>query len=327
MTSLFDIVKTDQNIEYSYSATTSIKQLNLNKGNVVLCTDDSNVSFGDKTDDNKKCVFNKNVLLTGQLLQNQIINFFQSGSIIMWTTNVAPNGWLLCNGQYYSRDTYPSLYDAIGNTFGNSGANFRVPNINSRYILGKSTINQTGGNNSLSISSNNIPNHNHTFTIGDNNNRAGNSNNSDYDIQNSGKTDNNTDGLTATTNSTQSHTHQCQQGGNHSHTVKMWTNRYDGDDENVSEVIRGHDTGRDNDNTILITINQHDARHGHDKSGGSHSHTFKVSDHRHNISLSRHNHTFVLSNHNHSITTPNQGSGTNLNIQQPYIILTYIIKI
>lgn len=58
-------------------------------------------------------------------------NIMPTGSLLMWATNLAPSGFLLCTGNAVSRTTYASLYSVIGSTFG-SGDNsttFNLPTI------------------------------------------------------------------------------------------------------------------------------------------------------------------------------------------------------
>lgn len=51
--------------------------------------------------------------------------------------NAAPNGWLYCAGAVLSRTSYPDLFGAIGtrwNTGGESGSQFRLPNLPGKVI-------------------------------------------------------------------------------------------------------------------------------------------------------------------------------------------------
>lgn len=43
--------------------------------------------------------------------------------------NQVPEGWLLCDGSLYSQSDYPSLFAAIGFSWGKEGSNFRVPDM------------------------------------------------------------------------------------------------------------------------------------------------------------------------------------------------------
>lgn len=88
------------------------------------------------------------------------------GSLFMWATATAPNGYLLCNGAAVSRATYSSLYSIIGNTWGagDGSTTFNVPNTAGRVIRGVNgtyTLAGTGGADTVVITDNNLPAHRH----------------------------------------------------------------------------------------------------------------------------------------------------------------------
>jgi microcystin-dependent protein len=85
------------------------------------------------------------------------------GSILMWSTGSAPTGYLLCNGDAVSRSTYAALFAVIGTTFGtgDTTTTFNLPNYVNRMPYG-ATVGTTGG--STTISTSNLPSHNHTFS-------------------------------------------------------------------------------------------------------------------------------------------------------------------
>ena len=50
------------------------------------------------------------------------------GSVLAWTTGIAPVGYLLNDGTSYLRATYSDLFDIIGTTYGSvDGTHFNVP--------------------------------------------------------------------------------------------------------------------------------------------------------------------------------------------------------
>jgi len=53
------------------------------------------------------------------------------GTVQILTSLTMPKGWLLCNGDSYSKVNYPDLFAVIGNTFGGTDPNFNVPTISS----------------------------------------------------------------------------------------------------------------------------------------------------------------------------------------------------
>jgi microcystin-dependent protein len=78
-------------------------------------------------------------------VDSQVAATIPAGAIIDFGGNVAPTGWLNCDGSSQLTATYPVLFTAIGYTWGGSGANFNVPNLNGRTTvgLGVSTLVET----------------------------------------------------------------------------------------------------------------------------------------------------------------------------------------
>ena len=60
------------------------------------------------------------------------------GLISSFASNIAPTGWLKCNGAAISRATYASLFTAIGTTFGSGDGSttFNVPDLRGEFIRG-----------------------------------------------------------------------------------------------------------------------------------------------------------------------------------------------
>ena len=90
------------------------------------------------------------------------------GTILFYSLTGAPTDYLLCNGTSYSRTTYSSLYDVIGTTYGSDDSStFKVPNFTSNFPIGKTSsqsLGQTQGSTSASITSDNLPSHNHSIS-------------------------------------------------------------------------------------------------------------------------------------------------------------------
>jgi microcystin-dependent protein len=87
------------------------------------------------------------------------------GEIRMFAGNFAPAGWMLCQGQTLSIAENEVLFQLIGTTYGGDGqSTFDLPNLASRvpnhqgngFILG-----QTGGEESVTLTTQQIPAHNH----------------------------------------------------------------------------------------------------------------------------------------------------------------------
>jgi microcystin-dependent protein len=97
------------------------------------------------------------------------------GTIQMWGGggSLLPAGWVLCQGQAISRTTYPELFELIGSTYGSGDGSttFNVPNLSSRLPMGVGSasglttraIAATGGVETVTIATTNLPSHSHTI--------------------------------------------------------------------------------------------------------------------------------------------------------------------
>jgi microcystin-dependent protein len=105
------------------------------------------------------------------------------GTIAPLGFNFAPYTWALCQGQILSISQYSALFALLGTAYGGNGtSNFGLPNLGGRVAncQGQSsgtsnyTMGQTGGNDNVTLNSNNLPAHQHilTFAINANNNAA-----------------------------------------------------------------------------------------------------------------------------------------------------------
>ena len=108
------------------------------------------------------------------------IDLVNTGLIIPWSDSSIPSGYLECNGQAVSRSTYSALFAVIGTTYGagDGASTFLVPDLQDNVPVGKSpnkAIATTGGANAVtttgnmggsaanhSLSSPEIPSHQHT---------------------------------------------------------------------------------------------------------------------------------------------------------------------
>jgi len=84
----------------------------------------------------------------------------------------APVGWNFCDGSLLSISEYTPLFTLVGTFYGGNGqTNFAVPDLRSRVPIHQGTlqggstyvIGQPGGVESVTLSINQIPNHNHLF--------------------------------------------------------------------------------------------------------------------------------------------------------------------
>lgn len=61
------------------------------------------------------------------------------GAMLDWSTNTAPNGWLLCDGTAVSRSMYSDLFAVVGTVFGggDGSSTFNVPDFRGRVAVGR----------------------------------------------------------------------------------------------------------------------------------------------------------------------------------------------
>jgi microcystin-dependent protein len=92
------------------------------------------------------------------------------GEIRVVGFNFAPTGWAHCNGQLLPITQNTSLFSILGTTYGGNGADtFALPNIQSRVVmapgqgpgLSEYFLGETGGANTVSLLSSEIPSHAH----------------------------------------------------------------------------------------------------------------------------------------------------------------------
>ena len=104
---------------------------------------------------------------TGSLDPNGIgIGFYPIGAVITWPGTSGPPSdygtWLLCDGANKDYNEYPILGALFGSSSGNT---FNLPNYNNIFIRSTTTsLGNSGGNNTVTLSENNLPKHNHADT-------------------------------------------------------------------------------------------------------------------------------------------------------------------
>ena len=96
------------------------------------------------------------------------------GEIRLFPYNRIPNGWLACNGQTLPINQNQALYSLIGTKFagGDGRTTFALPNLNGRIIVGTGIngsttyeLGETGGLENVTLTSNQLPAHNHTINV------------------------------------------------------------------------------------------------------------------------------------------------------------------
>ncbi len=121
-----------------------------------------------------------NVSLTNELgdLNYNFENFRKllnpCGMIVNFSGDNAPNGWLICDGSEVSKTTYSDLFSVIGTKYGSASDsnNFKLPDLRERipvgFKSGTNNLGNTGGNSSVTLTTNQIPSHTHTGTTDSN---------------------------------------------------------------------------------------------------------------------------------------------------------------
>jgi len=94
------------------------------------------------------------------------------GTVITFTGDALPDGYLLANGASLSRTEYAALYNVIGTTYGSADStHFNLPNLNGRVVVGLSSsdtefnsLGKTGGAKTVALTSSQLPAHTHTYS-------------------------------------------------------------------------------------------------------------------------------------------------------------------
>ena len=109
--------------------------------------------------------------ISGLLAQDEFI-----GEIRIFPINFAPINWMSCNGQILQISQNTALFSILGTTYGGNGTtNFALPNLQGRVALnpGQGTglslrnLGNQGGQESVTLLSTEIPNHNHPLIFTD----------------------------------------------------------------------------------------------------------------------------------------------------------------
>jgi microcystin-dependent protein len=94
------------------------------------------------------------------------------GEIRIFCGNFNPRGWALCDGQLLSISQNTALFSILGTTYGGNGtSNFALPDFRDRVPMSfgngpgltPRVLGETGGEATVTLSSNQVGSHNHTF--------------------------------------------------------------------------------------------------------------------------------------------------------------------
>src|ERR1700755_2878981 len=96
------------------------------------------------------------------------------GEIRIFAGNFAPAGWMFCEGELLPISEYETLFNLIGTTYGGDGQEtFALPDLQGRApmhagqgpgISQNYTLGEQGGVETVTLTTQQIPNHNHAFT-------------------------------------------------------------------------------------------------------------------------------------------------------------------
>lgn len=101
------------------------------------------------------------------------------GKIAPFATSTVPANWIRCDGQAISRITYPSLFTALGTTYGagNGSTTFNVPDLRGRSVFGldggsgrltaATSLGDSGGAAVHTLTEAEMPAHRHTYNAQD----------------------------------------------------------------------------------------------------------------------------------------------------------------
>lgn len=69
------------------------------------------------------------------------------GTVVSYTQNTAPSGWLLCDGSAVSRSLYSDLFNVIGTSYGSGdgSSTFNVPDSTGDIISHETLANKVAG--------------------------------------------------------------------------------------------------------------------------------------------------------------------------------------
>ena len=233
------------------------------------------------------------------------------GSIMPFVGSTAPTGWLLCDGSSYSSTSYPKLSALCATKFGTAGAGlFKVPDLKGKTIMGYDsgqtefdTIGEAGGAKTVTLTTGNLPAHNHTATL------------SGLSLS----------GLAVGSESAHTHgagTYATGGTGGHGHGMNIGTR--------VTAVTASTNTNTAGSGSLTrvssidVTSNNAVTFTGSvlGETDGGHSHSFSGT----SGAGSTHTHTISGTISGGTIAVANAGSGDAVNILSPYLTLNHIIR-
>lgn len=235
-----------------------------------------------------------------------------TGTVTAFAGAVAPTGWVLCDGTLYSQTNplYADLFAVISTTYGSGSGTFAVPDLRNRVARGVGTtpLAGTGGADTVTLTTANMPTHSHTLT-----------------------------NLSTNTEPTHVHgtgTYVAAAGGAHTHEFQFihdhgfppgWDHVYRNTLSNAFLKVTGPEGSTIFDLEFGLAAWQ---------SGGNNPRTTLQADYTGSPTGNTHAHSITGSSgqagsHSHTLsgTTGTAGSGTPVNVTPSHVGLNYIIKL
>lgn len=94
---------------------------------------------------------------------DEILRGGMIGQILWLAIDAAPAGTLVCDGSTYNRSEYPALYDSLPGSM-KTASTFTLPNLINQTVRGSVSPGSTGGNDSVTLTVDQLPPHTHTYT-------------------------------------------------------------------------------------------------------------------------------------------------------------------
>lgn len=128
-----------------------------------------------------------NIIDSGESVNSLWAKFMPTGTVLPYAGSTAPTGFLMCQGQTISRNTYANLYLVIGTIYGpgDGTTTFQLPDMRGRVPIGAGTgsgltarsLGQTGGAETHKLTVDELPPHQHEVGLNSGYDAASNANN------------------------------------------------------------------------------------------------------------------------------------------------------